>query len=387
MLRDRKPLIHGLVLVVLALCAACAPATTVIPTHGSPLQPSETPFPSATPAPPTPTPLPPTPAMADLGLPFIHPGPPLSVENVDQLLELASWDSSALQSAQFVPGLDIIALTLPDRFVIYAPQGAAGTRVLAPPGGELPWLVPGFVLSPDGSLVAWLRGACPAESMRCQITVQPLDGGPLLLELETEILSALAFSGDSRYLLVGGSEGVAAYSLADGKLVTTLPGSLIFDRIGSSPDGSLLAGFIYMSDYVNVWRLPSGELAYRLQPQAYAGAFYPNNAIFSPDGQTLAVGANALIGLWKSADGVELRFWQPHNAEIGALAFSPDGALLVSSDWEGNLIISEVASGTVIQTFKAHQGLIWRVGFVAKGSLLVTIGADGKLRLWGLLAG
>ncbi len=386
-----KILITALCMAVIAVaCSPVAPLSPQVATQQT-LRAANTFSPTATSSPPpaptthpTPTSPPPTPTLTNLKLPVVLPGGPILAENASQMLELAHWDYSGLLGAQILPEQDQIFLGLADQMVLYDPQNEAGTQQSPWPPSDTGWSNPGAIFSPDGSLVAYLRGSCPAESIRCQIDVQPANGGPSLFTLETDVLSAFAISRDNRFVVIGGSEGLAVYSLEDGHLITTLPESLFFDRIAIAPDGSRVAGFVYMSEHVDVWSLPEGELAYRLEPPAYRGVFFPNNVAFSPDGQILAVGANGLIGLWQAAGGEELLFWQPHDSEIGSLAFSPDGTLLASSDWNGRVVISAVNSGQVLHTFQGSDTMIWQLGFAAQGALLVTFDSHGVMRLWGI---
>ncbi len=308
----------------------------------------------------------------------------ISPDNAAQVQMLSQADASKLLGLQFVPGLDRVALGLPGQLWLYDPQGLVQTDVLRLADSDVSWIGPAFLYSPDGSLLALSSGNCPSDTEHCTVKVQRTADHVQIFELDVDVLSAAAISDDDRWLVLGGGEAITIWSLADSQPVVSLPGSMYMDRFSLSPDGSLLAGFVYMSEKVTVWRLPTGEPAYRLQPEAYAGAFYPNSAAFSPDGKTLAVGANGLIGLWQAADGRELRFWQPHGVEITALNFSLDGRLLITGDWDGKLVLSDVASGAALNSWQGHTGMIVRAGFAAQGRLLVTWGADGLLRLWGV---
>jgi WD40 repeat protein len=62
----------------------------------------------------------------------------------------------------------------------------------------------------------------------------------------------------------------------------------------------------------------------------------------SPDGKTLATG-DQLVALWDVATGRELARWDAHGIQVTALAFSPDGGMLVSGAADGSVKLWDLA--------------------------------------------
>lgn len=76
--------------------------------------------------------------------------------------------------------------------------------------------------------------------------------------------------------------------------------------------------------------------------------------------------------------------WQAENAgaAVTALAFSPDGTLLVAGSADGSLRLWEVSTGKLRRTLTAGAG-VDAVALAAEGEWPLAVVADGSLRLWG----
>ena len=138
----------------------------------------------------------------------------------------------------------------------------------------------------------------------------------------------------------------------------------------------------------------TGRLAYRL-----AGAENPINAVaFSPDGQVVAAaeglpGVVGKIRLWALPEGpspepvAPTRTLTGHTDSVYAVAFSPDGAQLVTGSYDKLLILWDVVSGAEKHTLKHHTGAVFGAAFSPDGKTLASVAADQTVKLWNVATG
>ena len=118
-----------------------------------------------------------------------------------------------------------------------------------------------------------------------------------------------------------------------------------------SPDGHSIAGSSTDKEpFVGVWDANTGELQRRisLDTGLHLGLHL---AIFSPRGQTLAIGLGGpYLGLHDTKSGDELRRLEHRqsNESIECAAFSPDGTLVITSCGDDTLVW-DVESGKVVE--------------------------------------
>jgi WD40 repeat protein len=73
----------------------------------------------------------------------------------------------------------------------------------------------------------------------------------------------------------------------------------------------------------------------------------------------------------------------------GALcaAWSRDGRFLYQGGEEGDIAVVEIASGARLSTLRGHQGPVLALALAVDGSVTVSAGADGTVRLWETVSG
>jgi WD40 repeat protein len=185
---------------------------------------------------------------------------------------------------------------------------------------------------------------------------------------------------------------------------------------------------------VRVWNAVTGEL---LKTISLAGRPKPVPCIaFSPDGKWIVVGEDftkagvftSKVELLDVVAGQEVRALATHHWEVESLAFSRDGKLLVSSNWDRKVRVFEFPSGNQIGDFESpskpvcvaispdskviaagdlspavtlwdreggkklqrltgHSSRIWSVAFSPDGQRLASASADGSTRLWNVSTG
>ena len=157
---------------------------------------------------------------------------------------------------------------------------------------------------------------------------------------------------------------------------------------------------------------------------------------FSPDGKWIVVGEafvkakvyTAKVELLDAVAGQEVRPLVTHHWEVESVAFSRDGKLLVSSNWDRKVRVFEFPSGKQVREFEStskpvcvaispdskviaagdlspavtlwdreggkelqhltgHSSRIWSVAFSPDGQRLASASADGSSRIWDVSTG
>ena len=166
----------------------------------------------------------------------------------------------------------------------------------------------------------------------------------------------LALSGDGSRLAVGSryqrnNEGATAAVLdaATGKVIATVkPGQSNSIRTALSPDGKRLATF---------------------------GQFFATK----PNDENWA----AVVQVWDAATGAEtcrVRTGVPH--QVQAVAFSPDGKLLVTAAPGGPVQGWDPATGKPVRQYVGRSSIGQQFFFSPDGTRLAGTGADGTVQVW-----
>jgi WD40 repeat protein len=219
-----------------------------------------------------------------------------------------------------------------------------------------------FAFSPDPDVVAFCENGTAVEIRNLRTR------DSLRLEASND-QPAMAFSPDGQLLATGGyGDRARVWDVRDGRLRRSLG---MGPQLGGltpvfSPDGSLLAVANRNSD-TRIFDISSGNLIRRLHRQS------THTPAFSPDGSLLAVPyVDGKIGLWRVADG-KLLALEDAGEEIYRVAWSPDGALLVSAGREADLVFWDPEELSVVHRLRVAEWVI-SASFRADGRQLLVSG-------------
>jgi serine/threonine protein kinase/WD40 repeat protein len=243
------------------------------------------------------------------------------------------WQTAARSLAVFDPNCERFAYWNPPAGLAIC-RVADGAELLRLPGGDGPLPVTRLCFSPNGELLAVASGS--PESFRIQVwELRPRE---VLCEVVVEgSRQAMAFSPDSRLMVVGDARGVLhVHDLARKQKVKELqvmrsPAQIVFD-----PGGTRLAVCGVQNRDVQVVEFDTGTILKTL----------------------------------------------PHPGPAGEPSWHPDGDLLATPCEDGKLRLWDVQSGTVKTVLEGHTGVATSVKFNHAGDLLASCGWDGLTRFW-----
>ncbi len=112
---------------------------------------------------------------------------------------------------------------------------------------------------------------------------------------------------------------------------------------------------------------------------------------FSPDGALLVSSSDdQTVRLWNAETGECLHILRGHSQGIRSIAFSPGGELLASSSDDQTICLWDVAGSPLEQPrriLRGHAGRIRTIAFSPDGKTLASGSDDGTIKLWDVQAG
>ena len=143
-----------------------------------------------------------------------------------------------------------------------------------------------------------------------------------------------------------------------------------------SPDGQLLALATALGVYF--------YNAQTLDELLFIETNMPIQAIaFSPDGEMVVTGSwHDIVQLWQVEDGQLISELKVHQSSVKAVTFSSDGILLASADEGGVIALWHVAERKLIHAWEAHRGPVTAVAFTPDSESLLSASSDKSISLW-----
>lgn len=227
----------------------------------------------------------------------------------------------------------------------------------------------------DGKILVWEMGV-----RRC-------------LRGHEERVRSVGVSPDGRFLITGGFDGaIGLWDARTGEQVGWIDGaherSII--QVAVSPDGHTVAS----ADAGGAVALWDVETRQALHPPLLGHDSVVVGLAFSPDGAILASGDfNGVVRLWDVAASQPVG--EPllaHEGWVMSLAFSPDGAILASGGTEGVIKLWEATTAldeseasmfeSLGEPLTGHSNWVTWLAFSPDGATLVSTSSDRTIRFW-----
>ena len=240
-------------------------------------------------------------------------------------------------------------------------------------------------LSGDGRLLATTRGD--------EVRLYGGSGTRLLRTLRHPRATTADFSRDGRLVATGGDDGmVRVWGTRTGRLVQTIVHPSKVKSVAFAPNGRELLSF-GPHRVVYIWELRDAFLSLKLRLRGFVGA-----ARFAPGGEVVGTGGSDKVArLWdirlrRSAPegavplGTVSREFEGHSGRVGAIAFSPDGALFATGSTDGTARVWKVADGELVTILPGHENYVNGVEFRPDGKLVATASRDRRVRIFDALS-
>ncbi|MGW2722365.1 NACHT and WD repeat domain-containing protein [Streptomyces sp. NPDC001492] len=262
-------------------------------------------------------------------------------------------------------------------------------------------------LSPDARTLAVAvqadnraRGTKDVRLWNMTDPARPAPLGAIDAGLYNRVL-AVVLSPDGHTLAGATDDGVMLWNVTDPARPTPLGRALgnftsTVDTVVFSPDGRTLAGAGGVGPTGEKMGVRLWDVTVPSRPTPLGQAIGRADRLwalaFSPDGHTLAIGADASPQLWNITDRSHPvrrsgRALAGHSASISALAFSPDGHTLASAGNDNTVRLWNVTDPNRAGPLGAPLGshaLVTAAAFSPRGDTLITGGDDRTVMLWSL---
>jgi len=294
--------------------------------------------------------------------------------SADATGELRVWDPVAGKEARTLGLLEAPAAAVAWGDWIVAAGDDLKVRVFAIDSGELletrrgPAVKPTAVaLSRDGMRLAvgQRNGVVRLWDVRAEREIWAWAG-------HESRVDALAFIGGDTELASAGPDGIRVWNAADGQPIERRSASGAVTAAAAAPDGR----------WIVVGR-PDGAMTLwtedgRLDPGGHRG---PVRAVVAaPDGSWIATASDdQTVGVFATADGVQLERLTGHRGAVEALAVAPDGGWVASASADGTV---RIWHGDTPLALTDPGGPVHAIAVGPEGYWVAAGAEDGAVRLW-----
>lgn len=171
------------------------------------------------------------------------------------------------------------------------------------------------------------------------------------------------------------------------------PGVNPIYAVALTSDGQYAA--VARANQIFLYHIPSKrELGRLTDPSLMEKGLYKNAGVadldlvqslkFSPDNKLLASGGFRTVKLWRKPDPVKALDFAGLETAVRSLATSADGKWAAIGEENGKIRVFEVATGKVAKTLEGHSGPTTGVAFSADGAKLVSGSQDKTFRVWSI---
>ncbi|MFZ4826718.1 MAG: TIR domain-containing protein [Phototrophicaceae bacterium] len=203
---------------------------------------------------------------------------------------------------------------------------------------------------------------------------------------QDDVSSKLLFSNDGRSLFIGSWNWGVVYQfdIASKQPIQIFPHentTATISVLDQSPDGNFLitgdtGGRVYE------WSLADATVQHVLS----VGGEELKALSYTPSGKNIFVGVDQNLVLFELATGDVLDTFEEHSNAISNIVMLPDGVHALVSSFDHMLSMWNIQERFLVRSFEGHAGTVWDIDISADGRYALSASDDGRLIKWDLVS-
>jgi WD40 repeat protein len=196
-------------------------------------------------------------------------------------------------------------------------------------------------------------------------------------KIDADNLESAALSNDGHRAATSSKDGrLQVWDLPSGTEIASIQSGPATRGVAFSPDGLRIAAAGYKG--LRVWDVRLGRLIFKMEDVEVS-----SRSVFSADGASLMAGTRGRVLVWDVNSG-RVKLNQPgSDAEVEAVAFSPDGTLIATASRDQSVRILNAVSGATLAVLTGNSfSEPSAAAFSPDGERLFVATEIGEIHVW-----